>query len=81
MCCLHASEYLVHRVQAGSTALLYSVQGNHAACVSLLLEWGADATVTNSHGRTAMEVAIKDGYRHGESNSPSRVCGQEILLF
>ena len=45
-----------------NTLLHLACRSGRAACVTLLLDFHADPSLTDRHGQTAMEVACIDGY-------------------
>ncbi|KAJ1638217.1 ankyrin repeat-containing domain protein, partial [Pavlovales sp. CCMP2436] len=45
-----------------NTALMLTSRGGHAACVSLLLERGAEVGQVNKDGQTALMLASQDGH-------------------
>lgn len=48
-----------------STPLHWAAERGHAKCVTLLLQWGADATATDhALGRTALHDAAHKGHVH-----------------
>nr|KAG5694312.1 hypothetical protein BaRGS_035180 [Batillaria attramentaria] len=49
--------------ESGSTALMYAAYSNHAACITALLERGADLTATNEDHLTAFDLAVAQGNR------------------
>ena len=51
--------------QSSNTALHYAVFGNHPDCVQRLLDCGADMTIANVDGLTALELASKLCYKDG----------------
>ena len=64
-----------HRLESGNTEqaenerhvddvtpLIVAAQGGHVECASALLDAGADATLVDAEGRTALTLAIKGNY-------------------
>ena len=45
----------------GISALMEAVQADSEDSVSILLEAGADKTLKNSDGKTALDLAVKEG--------------------
>lgn len=45
---------------------MYAAFNNHASCVKHLLEYGADITLQNEDGYTAMDLAVGHGHKTGE---------------
>lgn len=60
----HAPSWALHSPFGMGTPLHYAVQQNRLAVVSCLLKNGADPTITNSKGRTVLEVAAS---RNGDA--------------
>ncbi|TMW56974.1 hypothetical protein Poli38472_002899 [Pythium oligandrum] len=54
-------EYLLGRIGAGQTPLHRAVKGRKAAMLSLLLSMGADMTIKDDSGKTAMHLAVEAG--------------------
>lgn len=49
--------------QTGNTALIFASMFGNAATVEYLLHKGADVTVKNALGETALNLALKNGHR------------------
>jgi ankyrin repeat protein len=45
------------------TCLMDAVQRNHIDCVKVLLDYGADISITNMDGETALDFAINKNHR------------------
>jgi ankyrin repeat protein len=52
-----------HQGRTGNTALMFAAQWGQAASVEYLLKSGADVTLTNADGDTALALAMKNGQR------------------
>jgi len=50
-----------HSRGLGETALLEAVFHNQLSCVKILIDRGADATISNGHGRTTLHHAVYTG--------------------
>ncbi|MGP8323669.1 MAG: ankyrin repeat domain-containing protein, partial [Methanosarcinaceae archaeon] len=59
------------------TALMKASEGGHTAVISLLLEKGADPTLVNRDGKTALYLAIKAGYGEIAKMLRKRVLGNK----
>ena len=46
----------------GRTALLEAIHNNHLPCVKLLIEWGADATISSNYQWTVLHYAAYAGH-------------------
>lgn len=51
------SEVNIQENTLGKTALMMAIERNHKKCVEKCLEWGADITLQNKAGKTAMDYA------------------------
>jgi ankyrin repeat protein len=49
--------------QTGNTALMFAAQWGNLAVVQYLLDSGADVTLKNASGETALTLALKNGQR------------------
>ena len=45
---------------------MYAAYNNHTSCVKLLLEYGADITLQNDSGYTALDLAVGQGHKTGK---------------
>ncbi|RGP64465.1 nacht and ankyrin domain [Fusarium longipes] len=50
------------RTRTGGSALVYASMVGHLTCVRLLLTYGADATIEDSFGMTALDWAREEGF-------------------
>lgn len=50
--------------RTGNTALMFAAQWGQQASVDYLLKTGADVSVVNAQGDTALSLALKNGHRN-----------------
>ncbi len=58
----HYATCATQHIQSGSTALMVASLGDHAGCIRLLLDAGADKDANAHNGRTALMNAAEKGH-------------------
>ena len=51
-----------YQALTGQTSLMFAAEQGHSDVVNMLLSYGADKTLTDSHGKTAYDYAVENGY-------------------
>jgi ankyrin repeat protein len=59
---LKAGAYINARDRAGRTPLMYAVRHKQRATVNFLLQHGADASLKDNNGATALDLATQLGF-------------------
>jgi hypothetical protein len=65
----------------GATPLHRAVRTRCASAVRALLDHGADPTIRNKNGSTAMQLALRTTGRGGSGSPEAKIQQQEILLL
>ena len=55
-------QWIVHQQRNGYTALHFAAANGYLAGATRLLEGGADLTLRNKHGKTALDYARSNGH-------------------
>lgn len=53
---------------------MYAAYNNHTGCVRVLLEHGADITIENEEGLSAMDLAVGQSHKAGECSKNLSTC-------